>query len=101
MPNMAIAGDGSLHAFWMDKSYDPEHRLIDVTHGVSLDGGATWSSERVTTISWDGDLGKHQEDFPFIGDYVGAGAVGDHVWAGFPDASNGQTTVMAAIHVHR
>ena len=99
--NLAVAGDGSVHAFWMDKSYDPDHRLVDVTHGVSLDGGATWATERVTTLSWDGDLGKHQEDFPFIGDYTGAGAVGDDVWAGFPDASNGATTVIAAIHVHK
>ena len=100
-PNLAIAGDGSVHAFFMDKSRDPQHRLIDVTHAVSSDGGATWGSERVTTLNWDGDLGKHQEDFPFIGDYTGADAVGNHVWAAFPDASNGSTTVIAAMHVHR
>jgi hypothetical protein len=101
MPNFAVAGDGTVHAFWMDKSYDPKHTLIDVTHGISTDGGATWTSERVTSVSWDGELGKHQEDFPFIGDYTGAAAVGNHVWAGFPDASNGSTTVMAAIHIHK
>ncbi len=99
MGNFAIAGDGSLHAFWMDKSYDAAHRLIDVTHGVSRDGGATWQQERVTSLSWDGDLGKHQEDFPFIGDYTGAGAVGNVVYAGFPDTSNGSTSVVAAIRV--
>jgi hypothetical protein len=101
MPNLAVAGDGSLHAFFMDKSHDDAHghAWIDVTHAVSADGGQAWTSERVTSVSWDGELGKHQEDFPFIGDYVGVGAVGDHVWAGFPDASDGQATVVAAIHV--
>lgn len=33
------------------------------------------------------------------GDHIGVGAVGDRVWAGFPDTSNGQTSVVAAIHV--
>jgi hypothetical protein len=98
-PDFAIAADGSLHAFWMDKSYDPAHRLVDVTHAVSTDGGKTWTQERVTSKSWDGDLGKHQEDFPFIGDYTGAAASGMTVWAGFPDTSNGSTSVVAAIKV--
>jgi hypothetical protein len=99
MPNLAVARDGSLHAFWMDKAYDGAHNhtFIDVTHGLSVDGGATWRTERVTNVSWDGELGKHQEGFPFIGDYTGVGASGDEVWAAFPDASNGKTTVVAAM----
>ncbi|MHB8633863.1 MAG: sialidase family protein [Thermoplasmatota archaeon] len=99
MPNVAVAGDGSLHVFFMDKRYDPNHKLIDITHAVSRDGGATWTNERVSTFSYDGDLGRHQEGFPFIGDYMGVDAVGSHVWAGFPDASNDKTTVIAAAHV--
>ncbi len=98
--NFAVAEDGSLHAFFFDKRYDPAHKLIDITHAVSFDGGFTWANERVTTRSWDGDLGKHQEGFPFIGDYIGADAVGPDVWAGFPDATPG-ITVIAAAHVHR
>ncbi|MES2155884.1 MAG: sialidase family protein [bacterium] len=99
MPNIVVARDGSIHVFYMDKSYDAAHSLIDVTHAMSLDGGQTWSNERVTTVSWDGALGKHQEDFPFIGDYTGIGTSGNLVWGGFPDSSNGQTTVVAAIKV--
>ncbi|MES2155883.1 MAG: sialidase family protein [bacterium] len=98
MPNMAVAGDGSLHAFWMDRKHDPQGRLIGITHAVSLDG-EHWQEERVTSVSWDGDLGVHQEGFPFIGDYLGVDAVGNDVWGGFPDASNGATTVVAAAHV--
>ena len=101
MGNLAVAGDGSLHVFFFDKRYDPAHKLIDVTHAVSFDGGATWTNRRVSTASFDGDLGRHQEGFPFIGDYIGVDASGSDAWAGFPDASNGETTVIAAAHVTR
>jgi len=100
MCNIGVAGDGSVHAFFMDKRYDPEHKLIDITHAWSMDGGKTWTNERVSTVSYDGDLGKHQEGFPFIGDYLGVECVGSDCWAGFPDASDGVTTVVAAAHVH-
>src|ERR1041385_3811949 len=96
--NLAVAGDGSLHAFWMDKRYDPKHTRIDIVHGVSTDAGATWSNERVTTVNWDGDLGRHQSGAPFIGDYIGVAALGPDVWAGVPDSSEGKETAIAAIH---
>ncbi|MHB8586604.1 MAG: sialidase family protein [Thermoplasmatota archaeon] len=99
MPNIAVAGDGSLHVFYMDKQYNTNHTLIDLSHAVSVDGGKTWSTQRVSTLSYDGDLGRHQNGFPFIGDYLGVAAAGNDVWAGFPDASGGQTTVVAAAHV--
>ena len=103
MCNLAVAADGSLHVFFFDKSYDAanDHKLIDVTHAISTDGGKTFATERVSSVSFDGDLGKHQEGFPFIGDYIGVAAVGNDVWVGFPDASNGQTTVVSAAHVHK
>jgi hypothetical protein len=96
MGNLAVAGDGSVHVFFLDKRHDPQHRLIDVTHAVSLDGGATWRNERVTAVSFDGDLGRHQSGAPFIGDYIGVAAHGNEVWAGVPEASNGKETVVAA-----
>ena len=97
--NMAVAADGSLHAFFMDKSYDPDHKRIGITYARSDDGGATWTNRQLTNVTFDGDLGKHQEGFPFIGDYIGAGAVGNTVWSAFPDASNGKITVIAAAKV--
>ncbi|GEM_PF-1375574 len=101
MSNVAVAGDGSVHVFFFDKRYDPNHVLIDLVHAVSFDGGKTWANERVSSVSFDGNLGKHQEGFPFIGDYIGVACLKDDCWAGFPDASNGETTVIAAAHVHR
>src|SRR5581483_1440802 len=76
MGNVAVAGDGSVHVVYCDKSYDPAHKLIDITHAVSVDRGKKWSNERVSTVSLDGDRGKPQEGFPFIGDYIGVAAVG-------------------------
>jgi hypothetical protein len=100
MSNIAVAGDGSVHVFFFDKSYDPAGVLIGVTHAVSTDGGKTWRTEKVSTVNFDGNLGVHQEGFPFIGDYLGVACSPSDCWAGFPDASNGNTTVVAAAHVH-
>jgi hypothetical protein len=100
MPNVAVAGDSSVHVVYMDKQYDPEHRLIGLTHAWSDDGGKTWKNQRLSTTSYDGDLGVHQDGGPFIGDYLGVAAVGDEVWAGFPDASGGGVPVTATSHIH-
>src|SRR5581483_892227 len=48
MSNVAVAGDGSVHVFFFDKRYDPNHVLIDLVHAVSFDGGKTWANERVS-----------------------------------------------------
>lgn len=101
MPNVVVASDGSVHAFFMDKRHDAGNKLIDMTHAWSEDGGMTWSNERVTTRSFDGDLGVHQDGYPFIGDYLGIGAAGDEVWGGFPDASRGDVPVTAAARVFK
>jgi hypothetical protein len=101
MPNVGVAQDGSVHVFWMDKRWDPQHKLIDIAHAVSTDGGLNWTDERVTTVSFDGDLGVHQNGFPFIGDYLGVQCAKDDCWAGFPDAHQGSVPVIAAAHVHR
>ncbi|MCA1814250.1 MAG: glycoside hydrolase, partial [Halobacteriales archaeon] len=101
MPNLAVARDGSIHVFYMDKRWDPANKLIDLTHAVSVDQGARWADERLTNVSFDGDLGKHQSGFPFFGDYIGAASAGDEVWAGYPDASDGKATVTAAAHVRK
>ncbi len=103
MPGVSVAGDGSVHVAYMDRHYDVEHNQtwIDITHAVSVDGGKTWANERVTTKSFDGNLGVHQDGFPFIGDYLGIDCVGDDCWMGFPDSSLGDAPVIGGAHVHR
>ncbi|MHB8633298.1 MAG: sialidase family protein [Thermoplasmatota archaeon] len=98
MPQIAFGADGSVHAFFFDRGYSAG-KLVDVTHARSLDGGRTWATERVTNASWDPDLGRHQSGVPWIGDYIGADAVGNDVWAAVPDTSLGGEPVLAAIHV--
>ncbi|HEV8359881.1 MAG TPA: sialidase family protein [Candidatus Thermoplasmatota archaeon] len=100
LPNLVVADDGTLHAFFLDKRWDPANKLLDAVHAMSADG-LTWTNERVTTRSFDGDLGQHQSGAPFIGDYVGIGASQGHVWAAIPDSSQGNQTVVAAAHVVR
>jgi hypothetical protein len=99
MPNIAVAADGSVHAFFMDKAHDPAHRLIGITYARSDDGGATWTNQKVTTVPFDGDVALHQEGFPFIGDYIGIGAAGGTVWGAFPDTSVGGKSVVSAARV--
>ncbi len=101
MARPVVAADGSVHVLMMDRRYDPANTLLDATHAWSLDGGDTWSFERLTTTSFDGDLGIHQDGFPFIGDYVGISTVGDHLWFGFPTTQSGRAEIAVAHAVKR
>ncbi len=101
MANLVVADDGSVHTIFFDRRWDPDNRLNDVTWSHSTDGGETWTDQRVTTVSWDGDLGVHQEKRPFIGDYLGIDAVGDDVWFAVPDTSLGGEPVVAVGHATR
>lgn len=96
MVRAAVSADGALHLLYMDRQHDPGNKLIDFTHSWSEDGGATWRHARLTTRSFDGDLGVHQNDFPFIGDYNGIATVGDHVWFGFPTTQTGVAEIAVA-----
>jgi hypothetical protein len=95
-PNLVVAGDGSVHLSFYDRRYGPNNTLLDVTHGISLDGGDSWSFLRVTNSSFDGDLGIHQSGVPFMGDYNGIGAVGNAVWVAYADTRDGRSDVAVA-----
>jgi hypothetical protein len=96
MSRVEVAPDGTVHVLFMDRAYDPQDRLYDATWAWSTDGGLTWASQRITTIGSDGDLGVHQNDFPFIGDYAGVDSAGDHVWMGFPHTATGVAEIAMA-----
>ncbi|MCA1818821.1 MAG: glycoside hydrolase [Halobacteriales archaeon] len=98
LPKLAVAADGSLHVFFLDAGYDPGH--LDASHAWSTDGGATWSVERLTTKSWDPQMSHHQNgDAGWVGDYLGADAGPDAVWAAFPDGSLGEAPSLAVAKV--
>lgn len=101
MVRAVVSADGALHLLYMDRQYDPGNRLIDFTHAWTEDGGVTWFHERLTSASFDGDLGIHQSGFPFIGDYNGIATTGDHVWFGFPTTNTGRAEVAVAHSVRQ
>jgi hypothetical protein len=99
MARVKVGLDGTVHVLFMDRSYDPGNKLYGATHAWSSDGGMTWRQQRLTTVLSDGDLGVHQNGFPFIGDYVGidvTGAQGEHVYMGFPETVTGKAEIAVA-----
>lgn len=96
MTRVRVGDDGTVLVVYMDRAFDPEDRLYDATLATSTDGGATWATRRLTSISSDGDLGIHQSGFPFIGDYVGLETVAGHVYAGFPQTVTGKAQLAVA-----
>ena len=100
LPKLVLAPDGSLHVFFLDSGFDSQHKLLDAVHSISRDAGATWTSERLTTKSWDPNLSIHQNGNPgWVGDYLGAAGSTDSVWAAFPDASLGEAPSLAVAHI--
>ncbi|HUR61734.1 MAG TPA: sialidase family protein [Candidatus Thermoplasmatota archaeon] len=102
MPRVSVDGHGAVHAVYMTRAYDEAHHhlWIDAEHASSTDGGKTWAQRRLTGVSFDGDLGVHQDGFPFIGDYIGISSVGDHTWMGFPHTMTGRAEIAVAHVVH-
>ncbi len=96
MPRVSVDGRGTVHVVYLTRAYDPDHNLIDAEHAYSMDGGKNWTTERVTMTSFDGNLGLHQDGFPFIGDYIGIGSVGDDTYMGFPDTITGVSEIAVA-----
>lgn len=100
MARIAVGPDGTAHVAFLDRRWDAGNRLLDATYAFSADGGDSWVNQRLTSKSFDGDLGVHQGGFPFIGDYIGIGAAGDHVYVGFPTTATGRAEVAVA-HISR
>lgn len=87
---------GTLHLHYFDKSFDPENYGLDVTWARTEDGGATWTLTRLTSSTFDGGLGVHQDGGAFIGDYNGIGSAGDHLYMGFPTTVTGRAEIAVA-----
>lgn len=96
MPRVSVDGHGTVHVVYYSRAYDPMHNLIDAEHAYSMDGGMNWTTERLTSVSFDGNLGLHQDGFPFIGDYIGIDSTGDHTWMGFPHTMTGRAEIAVA-----
>lgn len=95
-PRVSVDGHGTVHVVYLSQAYDPEHRLVDAEWAHSLDGGLTWTVERLTTRSSDGDLGVHQNGGSFYGDYIGIGSSGGHTYMAFPVTNTGKAEIAVA-----
>lgn len=96
MARASVDGQGTVHVVYLTRAYDPAHQLADAEHAYSTDGGKNWTQERLTTLSFDGDLGIHQNGFPFIGDYIGISSTGADTYMGFPTTFTGRAEIAVA-----
>jgi hypothetical protein len=95
-PRVSVDGRGAIHVVYLTRAYDPSHHLVDGEWAVSTDAGKTWNTTRLTRSSFDGDLGVHQNGFPFLGDYIGISSSGDHTYMGFPSTVTGRSEIAVA-----
>jgi hypothetical protein len=103
--SMAVDDRGALHLAYYDRSYTPGNKLLDLTWAIAPDG-RDFTRLRVTNGSFDGDLGFHQDGFPFIGDYNGIGCAASRgggpggpdavCYASFADTRDGRSEVAVA-----
>lgn len=84
---LSIAPSGRLDVSFYDRSYSG-NAVVDVTYATSADGGATWTSTRVSTSGFDPaqyGVPSGSGIRPFIGDYNGIVSLADRaglVWTG-------------------
>ena len=95
-PRVSVDGRGTVHVVYQTQSYDPAGAFLDAEWARSTDGGATWTTYRLTAVPSDPDLGVHQNGGPFFGDYIGIGSSGDHTYMAFPVTVTGKAEIAVA-----
>lgn len=90
-PWIAAAPDGQLYAIWFDRRLDPANVRINTWEARSANGGATWTSRRISTRSWNPNLGFFSSG-AFIGDYNGIAVSSTNV---YPVWTDGRNTAIA------
>lgn len=94
MARPSVDGRGVVHVVYFTRHYGAP--FVDAEHAWSADNGDTWQTERLTNTSFDGDLGIHQDGFPFIGDYIGISSTGGVTYMGFPSTVTGRAELAVA-----
>lgn len=83
-PWVAFSPDGTFYAIWQDCRRDPGNHDIDTFQARSTDDAQTFSNYRISTRSWDPDLGFFTSG-SFIGDYNGLAASDEVVYPVWTD----------------
>ena len=86
-PWVAAAGNGHLYAIWFDRRRSPANVRINTWEARSANGGITWTSRRISTSSWDPNLGFFSSG-AFIGDYNGIAVSSTNVYPVWTDGRN-------------
>ncbi|HEV8360548.1 MAG TPA: sialidase family protein [Candidatus Thermoplasmatota archaeon] len=97
MPAIGVAPDGRVDVAFYDRRDDPANRLLTVYLASSTDGGATFPNERVSSAQFNGDLGRHQGGFAFIGDYIGVASSADRAVPIWADTRDGTSQAYVAL----
>jgi BNR/Asp-box repeat len=90
-PWVAAASNGNLYAIWFDRRRDPANININTWEARSANGGVTWTSRRISTRSWNPNLGFFSSG-AFIGDYNGIAVSSTNV---YPVWTDGRNTAIA------
>jgi len=106
-PWAATDNSGTVYAIWFDRRRDPANRNIDTWQAVSTNGGTSWSTARISTVSWNPDLGFFTSG-AFIGDYNGLAVSSKAVYPVWTDGRNdaiattgiGETDIFTNVEIH-
>jgi len=106
-PWAATDPSGVTYVIWFDRRRDPANRNIDTWQAVSANGGASWTSARISTVSWNPDLGFFTSG-AFIGDYNGLAVSSKAVYPVWTDGRNdaiattgiGETDIFTNVEIH-
>jgi hypothetical protein len=90
-PWATAASNGNLYAIWFDRRQDPANIRINTWEARSANGGVTWTSRRISTRSWNPNLGFFSSG-AFIGDYNGIAVSSTNV---YPVWTDGRNTAIA------
>ncbi|HEX9343644.1 MAG TPA: hypothetical protein VF995_08535 [Actinomycetota bacterium] len=106
-PWAATDPSGATYVIWFDRRRDPANRNIDTWQAVSTNSGASWTSARISTVSWNPDLGFFTSG-AFIGDYNGLAVSSKAVYPVWTDGRNdaiattgiGETDIFTNVELH-
>jgi hypothetical protein len=105
-PWIASDQQGRFVAVWLDRRQDPANHDIGTYEARSTDDGVTWRNLRISTATWDPDLGFFTSG-AFIGDYSGIAANNKVIYPswtdgrdnGFSETGIGETDVFTDVEI--